>query len=143
MGIDIIYIADINADSESIGRIATKDLQLERSFDGNVTYFISIRRLLLQFLHMRVGSQVFIFFHHIFFFFLNSMSDKSTPKLMPGQNQIRTCKLQIFICLFVILSERWQLEHEFRKNGMVILQPSLRIHYARVLCFTECKTKEF
>lgn len=86
MGIDIIYIADINADSESIGRIATKDLQLERSFDGNVTYFISIRRLLLQFLHMRVGSQVFIFFHLIFFFFLNSMSDKSTPKLMPGQN---------------------------------------------------------
>lgn len=86
MGIDIIYIADINADSESIGRIATKDLQLERSFDGNVTYFISIRRLLLQFLHMRVGSQVFIFFHLIFFSFLNSMSDKSTPKLMPGQN---------------------------------------------------------
>lgn len=86
MGIDIIYIADINADSESIGRIATKDLQLERSFDGNVTYFISIGRLLLQFLHMRVGSQVFIFFHLIFFSFLNSMSDKSTPKLMPGQN---------------------------------------------------------
>lgn len=102
MGIDIIYVADINVDSESIGRIATKDLQLERSFDGNVTYFISIGRLLLQFLHMRVGSQVFIFFHLIFFLLKFNVRQgdakiNARPKLDP---HLQIIDFYLFICHF-------------------------------------------